>query len=296
MAQDVGTQQDEVLTEEQLQQDAHDEEAGFAESFGQKSPAAAEGDDDQGGEQLNADESEAGDLVEGEVVEQGDQLEAGQEQETETEDQARERLAALLDSLPKLNERGDLNEQQIRQLNGKIGEINRTIKSLQQQGQPVKIEKESFKRLSAEFPEIAEILAEDLSGLSLGGSQQVDVEGIVQQRLTEATDSISLTTDQKIEARVLSIAHRDWKTVVQSDEFKKWATTLPQEEQQTLAQSWDADYLSDKLTEFKTQRKAKETQSQQRNKRLANAILPKVNSAPRKGLTTEQDGFDSVFR
>ena len=206
------------------------------------------------------------------------------------EEAERERLATLLGELPSLQERSQMTEQQIRQLNGKIGEINRIVKGLQDRPAAT-VTKESFKRTLAEFPEVAETLAEDLAGLSIG-SQSVDVDPIVQERVQAATQKI----ERSMELKLLGMVHKDWKQVTASDGFKKWVTTLPEDQQTELANSWDSSYIADKLTEYKEFSKAQQQQATNRNQRLASALLPKTRTVPTRTLATEEDGFNAAFR
>lgn len=288
--------EDEVLNEQQQQQAEDDESAGFNASFGIEPPAEEAADEDQ--DLANADTSAAIDDVEAAPADEGGQDPAddlseladdGDPEEVD-EEAERERLATLLDGLPSLQERSQMTEQQIRQLNGKIGEINRIVKGLQDRPAAT-VTKESFKRTLAEFPEIAETLAEDLAGLSIGG-QSVDVDPIVQERVKAATQKI----EQSMELKLLGMVHKDWKQVTASDGFKKWVTTLPEDQQTELANSWDSSYIADKLTEYKEFSKAQQQQATKRNQRLAGALLPKTRTVPKRTLATEEDGFNAAFR
>lgn len=283
--------EDEVLNEQQQQQAEDDESAGFNASFGIEPPAEEAADEGQ--DLANADTSDAIDAVEAapageEVHDSADN--AGEDAEEVDEEAERERLATLLDGLPTLQERSQMTEQQIRQLNGKIGEINRIVKGLQDRPAAT-VTKESFKRTLAEFPEIAETLAEDLAGLSIG-SQSVDVDPIVQERVQAATQKI----ERSMELKLLGMVHKDWKQVTASDGFKKWVTTLPEDQQTELANSWDSSYIADKLTEYKEFSKAQQQQATNRNQRLASALLPKTRTVPTRTLATEEDGFNAAFR
>jgi hypothetical protein len=283
--------EDEVLNEQQQQQAEDDESAGFNASFGVEPPAEEAADEDQ--DLANADTSAAIDDVEAAPADEEDQDpadDAGEDPEEVDEEAERERLATLLDGLPTLQERSQMTEQQIRQLNGKIGEINRIVKGLQDRPAAT-VTKESFKRTLAEFPEIAETLAEDLAGLSIGG-QSVDVDPIVQERVQAATQKI----ERSMELKLLGMVHKDWKQVTASDGFKKWVTTLPEDQQTELANSWDSSYIADKLTEYKEFSKAQQQQATKRNQRLAGALLPKTRTVPTRTLATEEDGFNAAFR
>lgn len=276
---------EEVLDEQQQQQTEDDESAGFNASFGIEPPAEEAADEDQ-----EADDAEA--VLEAAPADEEDRdpADADATSEEVDEEAERNRLATLLGELPSLQERSQMTEQQIRQLNGKIGEINRIVKGLQDRPAST-VTKESFKRTLAEFPEIAETLAEDLAGLSIG-SQSVDVDPIVQERVQAATQKI----ERSMELKLLGMVHKDWKQVTASDGFKKWVTTLPGDQQTELANSWDSSYIADKLTEYKEFSKAQQQQATNRNQRLAGALLPKTRTVPKRTLATEEDGFNAAFR
>ena len=282
--------EDEVLNEQQQQQAEDDESAGFNASFGIEPPAEEAADEDQ--DLANADTSAVIDeeAAPADEEDQDPADDAGEDPEEVDEEAERERLATLLGELPTLQERSQMTEQQIRQLNGKIGEINRIVEGLQDRPAAT-VTKESFKRTLAEFPEIAETLAEDLAGLSIGG-QSVDVDPIVQERVQAATQKI----ERSMELKLLGMVHKDWKQVTASDGFKKWVTTLPEDQQTELANSWDSSYIADKLTEYKEFSKAQQQQATTRNQRLAGALLPKTRTVPKRTLATEEDGFNAAFR
>lgn len=288
MAIENEVQQDE-LNQQDDQANSQDEEAGFAASFGSESPTDEVADEEHPDDEAPAeDDDESAE----QVAANGDDENPDDTDSEDQDDEERARLADLISQMPGLKERSEMTELQVRQLNGKIGEINRILKA--QQGQPggKKITKESLKKLNAEFPEIAEMLAEDLADFAMGGSAPVDVEAIVAEKVSAATSQ----NTEVLERRLLRMAHRDWETVTASEGFRKWVGSLPAEEQQKLASSWDAEYVADKLTEYKTFSQAQKEQSVKRNQRLANAILPKRNSVPKKALATEDDGFNAAFR
>lgn len=173
---------------------------------------------------------------------------------------------------------------------GSMGSLKQSIESLRStpQAQALNLSPDKFKRLSADYPELAALLAEDLSGMSVGSS--VNTEQF-DERIKTSLDQTSKAFEQKL----LTVQHRDWKTVTQSQDFIGWKETLPPEEKAELDVSWDAEYIGAKLTEFKDW-KAKTQQSKQTNtKRLEAAITPKSGSSG-KTVPSETDAFLSGWK
>jgi hypothetical protein len=200
-------------------------------------------------------------------------------------------LKAKAAEIDKLKER----EQRIY---GTLGSLKQSIDQLRNQPRPsataVQLTKEKFAKLSTMFPEMAELLAEDLNGVLTGaGSQPVDTAQFEQTFDTKLNEKLQ-QQQQQFEAKVLSVMHPDWKPVVPSDEFQKWKQSLPQETQAELDTSWDAEFIGSKLSEFKDWKsKAVQGQAQKRS-RLEAAITPKGGAqAPVKTL---DDAFLQGFK
>lgn len=194
-----------------------------------------------------------------------------------TEDQIKEAFATI-DSL----------KQRESKVFGSLGSMKQTLDSIrtQQQAPAVKVTPDSFKRLSKEFPEIAQMLAEDL-GESFSGSAPVFDDTKIDERIQ--------TSNKAIESKLLTIQHRDWKTVTQSDDFRGWKDSLPPATKAELESSWDAEFLGEKISEFK-EWKAKASQSKQVNRqRLEAAIPPKSGNASGKPALSETDAFAAAF-
>lgn len=163
----------------------------------------------------------------------------------------------------------------------------RTIDELRQERQQSMgaLTPSKLKRLSQEFPEIAEMLAEDLNGLIGQGGQAFDpaqIEQIVTPRV-QALEERMAKKEQELEIRALTKQHRDWREVAtfeqqpdgriawKNQQFGQWADKLPAESRQKLLQSNDADFLSEQLTEFKKAVKPRVAQKQS----LEAAVIPR---------------------
>lgn len=187
---------------------------------------------------------------------------------------------------------------------GKFGEFQKKINQLQQQsaaGQPVKVTKDSLKRTLSDYPELAEALADDLGEIlksPASGFDQAQVDTLVSEKLSQEVARINQANEQKL----LAFAHRDYKQVLTSDDFKIWRATLPSDVQQALDSTWDATFVADAITEFKTwkQKSAVDADAARtrRTKRLENAVVP--NGAPSQGAAKLPDhtglsaGFNRV--
>ncbi|HQS38469.1 MAG TPA: hypothetical protein PK571_09600, partial [Methylotenera sp.] len=132
---------------------------------------------------------------------------------------------------------------------------------------------------------------EDFKELGVANTQQSD--GDFEQSVAAVKEDLS----KQMQHNLLLIQHKDYPTVVASDEFKVWAQTLPPEEQQELNNTWDAMYLGEKLSSFKDWLNKKQSGSQQRQERLQRAVLPQgKQAAPTATAMTEEDGFALAFK
>lgn len=211
-----------------------------------------------------------------------------------TEDQVKELLH-------KATEVDKLREQQSKVF-GTLGAMRQAIEQLRQRPTPqaVQVTQEKLKRLSEAFPEMAKLLAEDLSEALQGGVPATPgVDPLQFEQLVESKLQQRLEAEKRqLEAKVLSAMHPDWRQVAQSPDFQQWKSGLEPEVLAQLDQSWDAEFIGQKLSEFKAW-KAKQAQSQQTKvKRLEAAVTPKSN--PKPPVMTDDDafmaGFNSVRR
>ena len=269
-----------------------EESAGFAASF-----EAARDDESPANEKQEAVEQEADDAgtePQGEAAateaQQNDMPVAGV-----TEAQ----LTAMLAKLPKIDEIGEMTTSEVRKLHGKIGELNRTLQELQKTGAgnkaTVKLAATHFKRLSEEFPEIAEILAEDLNeaGFAGGSDDQARLEPLVNERVLQVQEQMQ----KDMQMNLLKIQHRDYLDVVKGDDFKVWMQTIPVEDQKQINDTWDAMYLGEKISEFKAWRDKRNEGSLSRRERLQRAITPKgLQQKAQQAALSEEDGFRAAFR
>ena len=187
--------------------------------------------------------------------------------------------------------------QQIDKAFGKYGELHRTLMQLQQQKSSLSLTPDKLKRLNAEFPEIASMLAEDLSeaiGSNVGSG--VDFTEAKKQ-LDEELQSFKTHLEQESARVMLKRSHRDWQDVIKSPDFGLWVgNVLPKEEAEQLQTSWDAEFISDKLDEFKAWRLKAAESSEKKQKRLEAAVPPRGDRTGPSTAQSEEEAFLSGFK
>lgn len=279
----------EAIESQQVEEATQDDAgfaAGFAEARGEEPPVEAAPevkdrvDTEQSGQTATPEETPAQNLIAG-----------------LTEDQ-------LKNLLMKANSIDDVNAR-VEKAFGKVGELNRTILELQKnRGNGAGLSVGQLKRLSGEYPELAELLASDLSEAfsnTGGGSpgQQFD-PSMIEQPLADKVKEV----ERNFEKRLLRKEHKDWEETVTSDDFKLWGTNvLPREEWLQLNASWDSEFIAEKLTEFKAWKQQAtaqsesqtNTQREQKQKRLEAAVTPTSGRTNGPNIQSEDDAFASGF-
>lgn len=175
---------------------------------------------------------------------------------------------------------------------GTLGSLKQAIDAVRNQpqapqGGQVRISG-ALKRLSAEFPEMAALLSEDLNEALQG---QTQAGGIDQQAFRSELERSS----KDMETKLLTMAHKNWRQDVQTPEFAQWKGTLPPDELHIVNDSWDAVSVSAALDKFKEWRSAATQTKQVRQNRLEAAITPKGNRQPAPSMSDE-DAFVQGFK
>ena len=189
---------------------------------------------------------------------------------------------------------------------GRIGSLMQQIEQLRaappttaagQQALDLKLEK-----LSGSFPELAELLREDLQGLRQGSSAPPAPAGISQEELAQQLAATANKFNEKLEVKVLTIQHPDWFDLIRTPEFANFRdNVLPTGVGKQLMESEDSVFISGKLTEFKAWKERVSAPPaapapRQQNSRVSNAVLPTGRVAPVTGVATEEDAFLSGFK
>lgn len=275
--QEQQNQQEEVLEEQQVvnaETAEANEQAGFASSFG---------------EEVRADEAPADN--EPEQEQQDEQSEDG-----EAEEEAgltAEELTAMLAKIPKIDEVEQATAAEIRKLHGKLGEFNRHLQELKTARTGAgKLDASKLKRLNEDYPELAQILADDLNEAGFDTtSQQPAID--YSQQMAQVKDEMY----KDMQKNLLLIQHQDVFDVVATDEYRVWKQTQPAEVQQQLDTSFDAMFLGKQITAFKEWRGKKSTGTQQRQTILERALNPKGAQQKAKPVAlSELDGFMAAFK
>lgn len=203
----------------------------------------------------------------------------------------------------------------IDKLGGRIGHLIQQVDQLKSTPRTV-AEQRSFDlkltRLTENFPELAEILREDLKDMGPGEAAAPvaagptftaeDVDKIVTEKLT----AFQHQQERAMEVKVLGSAHPDWEQVIKTPQFAIWRDNVIKDGKE-LMESENAAFISRKLTEFKDWAKATivtapvptaPTPAAASNRqRLANAVLPRTAAAqPAQSPATEEDAFMAAFK
>lgn len=164
---------------------------------------------------------------------------------------------------------------------GKVGELKQRIDALKSVGN---FSPKAKARLEADFPELAEMLFDNEQTYA-EPTYQAPVPAPV--HADPRVDDIAKTFERKL----LTRDHRDWEQVVQGQEFADWKySVLDTETAAALDSSWDADFISAKLTDFKTWKEAqakKGAEAKLKHDRLEAAIIPR--GVPKDGSSYNDD-------
>lgn len=180
-------------------------------------------------------------------------------------------------------------DAEIRKVYGKYGELHRDLTNIPRGG--VQFSKDKLKRLQGEYPELAEIIAEDLSEALTAGSgfDPSQLESVMGQRVTQATEPLV----KQIQELSLTIEHPDWRKIKDSPEFHEWVSALPADELQRINSSYDASYAAQVLAQFKASR-AKEEEPpppSAKTKVIQAAVKPKGSQVPMPATNSEYEEF-----
>jgi hypothetical protein len=199
---------------------------------------------------------------------------------------------------------------------GKLGSLKQTLDAVQAaaaQGRAPTIKQ--LKRLEVEFPELAQLLKDDLAdefgGAAGAPGADADANGdgaaSGQPGAAPANQApVDPLSDPRVQhelrqqsQQVVDTMHPDWKDLAKTDEFKAWRTNLPPAAQQLLATSWRADVLVPAFNDFKAwranqaaqaqaQAQAQATANKQRDKRLEHA-MPATSGRPTGTNAVDED-------
>jgi len=181
---------------------------------------------------------------------------------------------AQITELLKKAEQYDSVRGELSKVYGKFGSIQQALDKLSaNQTTGIALTEEDVAELEKEYsPEFAKAMLGVLNkfGSKLGGkapkqddgkpaAEVVDTAKEIEDRLAKAT--------QKLELKMLNREHKDWRTVVRVQDaagndagfnpaFVKWSENLTDADREKLYNSWDFEFLSDKIGAYKEHLKA----------------------------------------
>ena len=192
-------------------------------------------------------------------------------------------------------------EKQLRQAQGKIGELNSKLQSPPaptatptQQAPELPPELKQFEQ---DFPEIAAYAKALIP-------QQQHVQQVAppaQEQQTVATDAAPATAELDpvtIELAVMDRMHQGWREKVQGQDFGLWLAAQPAEVQTAFDTADTADALAGVIGQFDQWTAAKTAQTQKAHKgqqRLAAAVTPQGNAPKPQAALTEEQAFEAGF-
>ena len=172
---------------------------------------------------------------------------------------------------------------------GTLGSLKQSIDQLRERPQSPQINA-ALTRMSAEYPELAEVLRADLAELSPGAAA-VDPQAI-ERLVNERLEAASKQTAQQF----LTIMHSDWREIPGSPEFEQWKASLTADELQTVNDSWDVEAVNKSLSKFKAWKSESAQAKQSRQSRLEAAITPPRGRAQPTPSQSEDDAFLAGFK
>jgi hypothetical protein len=198
-------------------------------------------------------------------------------------------------------------------LGGRIGQLMQQVEALKSQPKTPGERRQfdlKLEKLGEAFPELAEMLREDLKDIGAGeapaGEQPPvftaeDVNRIVTEKLT----SFQQQQERGLEVRMLSTAHPDWEQTIRTPQFALWRDNVIPDGKE-LMESESAAFISLRLSQFKDWVKQTSVaapapagtpapKAKVVNPRLANAVLPKGVQQNAPTEQSEEDAFMAGF-
>lgn len=266
-------------------------------------------------------------------------VEQAAEQPAEVPEQAPEQIAPHVPTLEERLAAIEANFPAVKQgldsLAGRVGGINRTLQerlnqitTSPQATAAMKVTADKLKKLSADYPELAASLAEDLSEILSSVPRATAAPSLDPALVEEIKHSVLMETERK----ALGREHPNWEQdialkdemgralrdpsgrYIPSQVFIEWLNSKPDTFKNAFMGGIDADFLSNGLKDFKAYRSARQGQVPaqpaptaspasaaqapgNKQARLAAAITPRGVSAPvGTASLSEDDAFVSGFK
>lgn len=303
MSTDTPSTQEQQESEQQLEaQEADDAlEAGFSQARGEEPPAKEPAD------QTKPDAS-------AEPADKDKKGNEGEPTKTTAEPEkppvvlaglSEQEIAALFQKVPGLE--AQISEN-FRKVYGKFGELQGYIQKIQGSRHTPKIQKGGLKRLNEEFPEIAEMLAEDLADIFGAAEAAPPAEAktqpqppppqqaaATQQQPVDVQGAVNAAVAQ-VEKKLLTVLHSDWQTIVTSDEFSQFLQGLPEADRTKYVESDDSIVAAECFSKFKEWKGKAQQANAGNKKRLEKAITPKGEGQATATTLDDDAAFESGFK
>lgn len=208
--------------------------------------------------------------------------------------------------------------QELRRAYGKIGELNSHLRQLMKAPtkRGIKQAELKFARLEEEYPELAQVLKEDLAQVLGAAQEEVEQKEEPQEvKAEESGDGMSQSQDSpqipeevlqqrefqlrvEYEKKLLASRHPDWEQIAQTPDFRIWLASQPPEIQQVAMSSYSADELSAVFDLYKQARQILEAKARQgvtKQKRLETAVPVSSSSTAAPPVSDELDDFLAGF-
>jgi len=184
---------------------------------------------------------------------------------------------AIVEKANRVDELNDRLRQVSDKAFGSIGNITQQLSQLKQnQPQPrTDISKDAFKALTEYYGDdsLAEALANDLREIGLIQTASA-APAYSQEDFTAALAERTEELERSMNMKLLSLKHPDWEETKDAPEFKGWAATLPESDQELLYNTWDPLVLSKAFDNFKSWNNKKAEVEDKKKARLEAAMLP----------------------
>jgi len=187
----------------------------------------------------------------------------------------------------------------------RFAEMQTMIEGLKGQvGKSATLSPEIIDRVGEEFPEFADLLR-PTDEEPLEDEPQIEAVAPQDDRINAFIEEQN-QRDQSRELRSLTKLHADWQEIAMfsrdqnglvlwNDQgFGQFVAGLPEDERHTLLNVWDADFVGDKITEYKATLEPAVQKQKTNRPSLEDAVRPK--GLPGQPAPSEADEEDEAFR
>lgn len=199
-------------------------------------------------------------------------------------------VSMVKDLLAKVNEIDALKAELTAsrdKLAGQIGVLHQKI------GNKTTVRK--LEKTASEYPELAELLAADLVDVE-GQQNPAFDEGKLTEFFSAREKSLREELARERETRLLDRAVPDWRQTIASSDFRLWTSTLDDKTRDELMNSVDSLFIEQQINSYKAFKDAQNAKTNQRQKRLEQAVQPTGTPKESTPVDAEYLGFMSAFK